>query len=383
MATLNATTVNGVLRASSIYPYESAAHGGEDYPVFILPKIKYDGPDNIDPTHNDPAYLKALIKHICKKYPNTVQGLWIGESNPNSISTTTIHIYDTSDVSNELPRHSSGTSFSLGGDTYKFGTIDYKWYFYITVNNSNFANTLSTLKSATINGNLTLNGDFNIKSTAANTTFQVIRNKSISTSTIGYWAAMINSAQAGSPVLPTSGWWHVISMDWQDNNTLNWISQVAFPTRDCNGKPPYYRHNTGGSDNIDSATWHAFITDENISSQSVKYAGTANYANSSGTASRLQNISGNASSEENNKGNIIQSYSTSGTWGAVFQWCSTPSRFPTDKDSDNWYFQLRGLTDGSLAFRMRVNGGSWTSFDKLIKASQFSYSNGVLSITTT
>lgn len=328
---------------------------------------------------------------------------------------------------------------------------------------------MATLKSTTINGSLTLNGDFNIGSSENKTTFQVIRNTSISTSTTGYWAAMANSNSTGSPVLPTSSaWWHVISMDWIDNSPKNWVSQVAFPTKDASGKPPYYRHNTGSTDDISSATWHAFITDENISSQSVKYAGYSEYsrylsgngikvingydtayasgynftdvgnsssttykpgmmiaqntvsnetsgiflggdyinmwspadnyslryydedngneiwnidasANFSGAALRLQTISGNASSENNVKGNIIQSYSSS-TYGAVFQWCSNPSRSPSDTNTDNWYFQLRGLTNGTLALRYRVNGGSWSSFTNLMQSSQFSYSNGVLNI---
>lgn len=331
---------------------------------------------------------------------------------------------------------------------------------------------MATLKSTTINGSLTLNGDFNIGSSENKTTFQVIRNTSVSTSTTGYWAAMANSASTGSPVLPTSSaWWHIISMDWIDNSPKNWVSQVAFPTKDGNGKPPYYRHNTGDSDDISAATWHAFITDENISSQSVNYASHSGYsasligtgikiingydtayssnynftdiggtssttynkgmmiaqrintnetsgiflggdyitmwspcdnyslryydedngnevwnidssANFSGAALKLQTFSGNAYSNENVTGNIIQSYTdNSSIYGSIFQWCSNPSRYPSDSYSDNWYFQLRGLTNGSLSFRYRVNGGSWSSFTKLMQSSQFSYSNGVLSIT--
>lgn len=333
---------------------------------------------------------------------------------------------------------------------------------------------MATLKSTTINGSLSVNGDFNIETSANNSTFQVIRNKSISASTAGYWAAMLNSTQDGSPTLPTSlAWWHVISMDWINTTSYSWISQVAFPTKDANGKPPYYRHNTGDSDEINSTTWHAFITDENISSQSVYYATSSGSAgsligtkfkiisgydkayssnynftdigntssstyrtgvmiaqainetsgiflggdyinmwspcdsysiryydedtglevwniNSSGlfsgtaasanSADSLKTFTGNATISENVKGNIVMPYSTSNTWGAVFQWCSNSTRLPTDSDEDNWYFQLRGLTDGSLAFRYKVNGGIWNSYDKLIKSSQFSYSNGVLSI---
>lgn len=104
-------------------------------------------------------------------------------------------------------------------------------------------------------------------------TFATTRGASRSTSGVGYWAAMVKSTENGSPTLPSSGWWHVISMDWVGSDSNNWFSQLALPTQD--GGVPYYRRNNASGTSIDSSTWHTFITDENIGSQSVKYATSA------------------------------------------------------------------------------------------------------------
>lgn len=104
-------------------------------------------------------------------------------------------------------------------------------------------------------------------------TFATTRGASRSTSGAGYWAAMAKSTENGSPTLPSSGWWHVISMDWVGSDSNNWFSQLALPTQD--GGVPYYRRNNASGTSIDSSTWHTFITDENIGSQSVKYATSA------------------------------------------------------------------------------------------------------------
>lgn len=114
---------------------------------------------------------------------------------------------------------------------------------------------------------------------------KVIRSVSTSTNQGGYWAAMCNSSQTGLPSLPAPDmWWHVLSMDW-NGDTNYWISQLALPTN--SGGVPYYRFNDSGGTNIDSSTWHCFITDANIGDQSVNYATYcgASYALTSTTAS--------------------------------------------------------------------------------------------------
>ena len=125
-----------------------------------------------------------------------------------------------------------------------------------------------------------ISGKYNI-SDLGNTTFKVTRGASQSTKNTGYWAGMLRSDQTGSPVLPTSKrWWHVISMDWSGTDSNNWISQLALPTQDGGGVPYYRRNDGNGGVSIDSSTWHAFITDENIGSQSVNYATSSGSANS-------------------------------------------------------------------------------------------------------
>ena len=128
-------------------------------------------------------------------------------------------------------------------------------------------------------------------------TFKVTRNASRNSKGYGYWAAMLNSAQAGSPVLPSaSKWWHVISMDWNGttDNATSWISQLALPTND--GGVPYYRKNNNASTAIDSSTWHWFMTDENwrdkvypVGSVYISYKATSPASLFGGTWEQLKN----------------------------------------------------------------------------------------------
>lgn len=138
-------------------------------------------------------------------------------------------------------------------------------------------------------GYLTSHQDISGKYDKANvglTTMAVTRTSSKTTAASGYWAAMCNSSQTGGPTLPTSGkWWHVISMDWSGTDPNNWYSQLALPTQD--GGVPYYRRNNASGTTIESSTWHKFITDENISSQSVNYANSAGKATSDGNGDSI------------------------------------------------------------------------------------------------
>lgn len=101
----------------------------------------------------------------------------------------------------------------------------------------------------------TLDGRYVLKSDLGNTTFKVTRGASMSTATAGYWAAMVNPSEAGSPICPSSGWWHVLSMDWSGNDPNNWISQLALPTQGSGTKNVYFRYNNSGSTSINSGTW--------------------------------------------------------------------------------------------------------------------------------
>ena len=81
------------------------------------------------------------------------------------------------------------------------------------------------------------------------------RGASMSTNTRGFWAAMCNSGQAGSPVCPTSSqWWHILSMDWNDTDNTSWWSQLALPTSQNDGV--FYRKSSATSGTtIDSEPW--------------------------------------------------------------------------------------------------------------------------------
>ena len=96
----------------------------------------------------------------------------------------------------------------------------------------------------------------------------------------GYWAGMTSFNMDGS-----SKWWHLLSMDWSGGtaNPTNWVSQIALPTQQ--GGVPYYRRNNSAGVAIDSSTWHKFITDENIDSQTVATATTANKIRTSAPSS--------------------------------------------------------------------------------------------------
>jgi len=88
------------------------------------------------------------------------------------------------------------------------------------------------------------------------TAIKVTRGVSQSTSTAGYWSAMVNSNSTGSPTTPTAGkWWHILSMDWKGSDLKNWVSQLAIATQDGNGVW-WRRNDSPGRDDISSSTWH-------------------------------------------------------------------------------------------------------------------------------
>lgn len=101
----------------------------------------------------------------------------------------------------------------------------------------------------------TASGDYIASSDNGLKTIKVDRGVSHTTAQSGYWAAMLRSSSAGSPVLPTAGkWWHVLSMDWTGDDVTKWISQLAIPTKDDNGV--WYRKNDAEGTGIDASTWH-------------------------------------------------------------------------------------------------------------------------------
>lgn len=125
---------------------------------------------------------------------------------------------------------------------------------------------------------------------STNTGINVTRGRSVSTGRSGYWAAMCNSNDDGSPTLPTEDqWWHVLNMDWS-TDINNWHSQLALPTQQ--NSCLYWRRNNSGNTSIDSSTWHKVIDDTNIGSQSVNYANSAGSASSASSATYAGYVQG-------------------------------------------------------------------------------------------
>lgn len=120
----------------------------------------------------------------------------------------------------------------------------------------------------TISGSSNTVDGYHADITSANNLIRVIKGSDSGIGANGYYAGMSNfNAGDGS-----AKWWHILSMDWSGNDANNWQSQLILPTQQ--GGVPKYRRNTSGGTSISSSTWHNFITDENISSQTVSAAAT-------------------------------------------------------------------------------------------------------------
>lgn len=76
-------------------------------------------------------YFKALVKKICTIYPNVSNGVFIGRVAPDSQGWYSLYIYDTSALTDGLPRYSSGHFFPYdsGVIIIRFGTAEYTWYY--------------------------------------------------------------------------------------------------------------------------------------------------------------------------------------------------------------------------------------------------------------
>ncbi len=126
---------------------------------------------------------------------------------------------------------------------------------------------------------------------STDTGIKVTKGSSVSTKSGGYWAAMCNSSQNSSSILPTTDqWWHVLSMDWTGiaDDVTNWCSQLALPTQE--NSCLYWRRNNSGGTSINNSTWHKVIDDTNIGSQNVNYANSSGWANHAWQADYLGDI---------------------------------------------------------------------------------------------
>lgn len=105
---------------------------------------------------SDSDWFKALLKAICVKYPSTTTCRFIGRLSPNSQRSYDVTIYDTSAVSDGLPRYSYGYYVPYGtNDTSikPFGTSDYTYYWHDGIT-SRYASSASSATSATNSTNV-------------------------------------------------------------------------------------------------------------------------------------------------------------------------------------------------------------------------------------
>lgn len=113
-----------------------------------------------DTSHTISVYFKALLKWICSNYPNKIECTFLGRVAPNSMSNTSIFIYNTSkiDATSGLPEYSSGSYTHLGGNIYVFGTYNYAFYFRESLmSDSKYAGSASSGGAATSANKLNTN----------------------------------------------------------------------------------------------------------------------------------------------------------------------------------------------------------------------------------
>ncbi len=116
-------TMTGNLKVPALI--SSDKPNSKNTPLYILPYVSYA---EIAPSHETGDYLKALLKWICRNYPNVEGGLWLGRANPNSAGQIIIDIYDTSDVDGDgMPKYCCGTYRNLTGEIVTFNTNAYEF----------------------------------------------------------------------------------------------------------------------------------------------------------------------------------------------------------------------------------------------------------------
>lgn len=114
-------TMTGNLKVPALISADKP--NSKNTPLYILPYVPFT---EIAPSHNTVDYLKALLKWICRNYPNVEGGLWLGRANPNSAGQIIIDIYDTSEVDGDgMPKYCCGTYRNLLGDIVTFNTNVY------------------------------------------------------------------------------------------------------------------------------------------------------------------------------------------------------------------------------------------------------------------
>lgn len=122
----------------------------------FTPKYSYH---NFEVGTDTDDVLEAVIKQLCIDYPNKQHITFFGNIEPNSTGIYFLHIYNTSDLTNGLPRYSMG--LYVGNERFcNFGTWEYEYkYSDDRISNNSISATASTT---------TTNCTFNILTTTKN-----------------------------------------------------------------------------------------------------------------------------------------------------------------------------------------------------------------------
>lgn len=163
---------------------------------------------SLDTTSTTEAWLTALIKALCVKYPNKQGHIYKGSLNPNTRLFYEIDIYDTSVLSNGLPQYSYGTYTKYSDVVGSFGTSSH--VLFVHRNNTPAGIGALATSGGTITGNLTVNGSTNVGGTLTlashSSAVGTIKNESLSSAT----ALTANTAKSVVSISLEAGTWLVV-----------------------------------------------------------------------------------------------------------------------------------------------------------------------------
>ena len=168
----------------------------------------------------------------------------------------------------------------------------------------------------------------------------------------------------GSPAGPGS-WAHYIIANHGDGASYYHYT-IRLPFWDV----PQYRRQTDSTSNV--TQWYNFITQENISSQSVNYASYSDLANALHGGTEILDLNStslnrnriyfhneNASNRPNISGK--DGYNS---YGNIFQ--ISNKDYVQNGTSDHWVTQLDFIHHGPIYYRQRINTQAWDPWEKII-----------------
>ena len=265
--------------------------------------------------HPDDEYLKAICKWAIDTYTNLNDITLIGSCVPNSSGTCILHLYSSSgkDSTTKLPRYCAGIYQNLSGVLYRFGTVDYAWYYgpintwpslsdlggasashthssVIDSGNSNASTTFAYSKAGLNYGDYTWLAGWNGYELRA-----VNKSQFAQASHSHNYLPLTGGTLTGS-VTFANGTWNVVGDDAAigDYNTAGSLGLKSIN----NNVPSIGFHNSSntllGTLKCDAGTlkWNSntIIDSGNIGSQSVNYATSAGSSSSAGSATTTRYI---------------------------------------------------------------------------------------------